>query len=467
MESKYKVLASNTVVFAIGNILVKLISFFLMPLYTSVLTTEQYGVAELLNNSIEIVLPIATLCIVEALYRFAIDENSDHSTIFVDALFITIIGDFLVIIGCLIWFFILHYKYALFFMLLFITTTFYKLTIQFARGLGHVKRYSFYGVLNSLLLIISNVLLLVVFKGGVESYLLSFSIGYGLSGIIAYILSKEYKYVRFNEFNLVTLKEMLEYSLPNIPNMLSWWVNSLSDRYIVLYYWGASITGLYTAASKLPAMINLVTSIFQQAWQYSTATEIDAIDNSKFFSNIFRGYVYFCTFACAGLLIVNKLICKILLQSEFYAAWKFVPLLLLAATFGCISTYFGTFYNAIKNNKMLMISTIAGAIINFVFNLILIPKFGGMGAAIATALSYFVIMMIRMFDVCRFIDITIDFKRFWIQFVSLVVSVIFSCYKGSLSIFVTVLIFIIIALSDILLMKRIVRILIKLINKSN
>lgn len=114
-----------------------------------------------------------------------------------------------------------------------------------------------------------------------------------------------------------------------------------------------------------------------------------------------------------------------------------------------------------------MISTIAGAIINFVFNLILIPKFGGMGAAIATALSYFVIMMIRMFDVCRFIDITIDFKRFWIQFVSLVVSVIFSCYKGSLSIFVTVLIFIIIALSDILLMKRIVRILIKLINKSN
>lgn len=133
-------------------------------------------------------------------------------------------------------------------------------------------------------------------------------------------------------------------------------------------------------------------------------------------------------------------------------------MLLLAATFGCISTYFGTFYNAIKNNKMLMISTIAGAIINFVFNLILIPKFGGMGAAIATALSYFVIMMIRMFDVCRFIDITIDFKRFWIQFVSLVVSVIFSCYKGSLSIFITVLIFIIIALSDILLMKRIVRI---------
>lgn len=95
MESKYKVLASNTVVFAIGNILVKLISFFLMPLYTSVLTTEQYGVAELLNNSIEIVLPIATLCIVEALYRFAIDENSDHSTIFVDALFITnFISDF-------------------------------------------------------------------------------------------------------------------------------------------------------------------------------------------------------------------------------------------------------------------------------------------------------------------------------------------------------------------------------------
>ena len=465
MNSKYKILASNTVIFAVGNILVKLISFFLMPLYTSILTTEQYGVAELLNNTIEIVLPLATLCVVEALYRFSIDENTNHSELFMNSLFVIVIGDIVVAIGSVVCYYCIGYTYALYFLLLFITTTFYKVTCQFARGLGHVKRYALYGVTNSLILVASNVVLLGIFKGGVAAYLLSFSISYGISGILALVFSREYKFIQKDQLNFRSLKEMLSYSLPSIPNMLSWWVNSLSDRYIVLLFWGSGITGLYTAASKLPAMINLVTSIFQQAWQYSTATEIDSEDNSSFFSNIFRGYAYFCALACGGLLILNKIICKILLQSDFYSAWKFVPLLLLAATFGCIATYFGTFYNAVKNNKMLMVSTIVGAIINFGLNFFLIPQYGGMGAAIATAFSYFVIMVIRMVDVCRFINIKIDFTRFWIQFLTLFIAVLFSCRKSNISLLIPIFMFVIILISDMWLLKKITVVLKRLINR--
>ena len=90
-NNKYIALVSNTAIFAVGNILIKLIAFFLMPLYTYVLTTEQYGIAELLNSSIEIVVPIATFCIVEALYRFAIDEDANHIKIFTNAIVILLI----------------------------------------------------------------------------------------------------------------------------------------------------------------------------------------------------------------------------------------------------------------------------------------------------------------------------------------------------------------------------------------
>ena len=114
MRAKYKTLISNTVIFAIGNILVKLISLFLLPLYTIVLTTEQYGVAELLNNTIEIVLPIATLCIVEALYRFSLDVDTDHCTLFVNSIVIVALGDFLVGIVCLVLYYAFGYEYALY-----------------------------------------------------------------------------------------------------------------------------------------------------------------------------------------------------------------------------------------------------------------------------------------------------------------------------------------------------------------
>lgn len=448
MDSKYKLLISNTLIIAIGNILVKVISFFLMPLYTSVMTADQYGMAELLNNTIEIILPLMTLCIIDSLYRFSIDKNTNHSVLFINSFIVIIIGDIIVSFLCLIGYYFLKYKYSFYFLLLYITTTFYNLFCQFARGLGHIKRYALYGVVNSLLLIISNIILLVHLQGGITAYLLSFSIGYGISGFLAFCLSNEFKYIKIKHFNKEKLKEMLQYSLPGIPNMLSWWINSLSDRYIILAVCGVEVTGLYTAASKIPAMVNLITSIFQQAWQYSTAKEIESENNKDFFSNIFRGYTYICTVICGLLILVNKNICKILLKESFYYAWKFVPLLLLAATFGCINTYFGTFYNAVKNNKMLMISTLIGALSNIILNFMLIPFIGGMGAAVATAFSYLIIMIIRMNDVKKFIKIEIKFKKFILQFVLLTISVMSNFTDNPISNVIMFLCFLIIILSD-------------------
>ncbi len=430
-KNKYTTLLSNTAVFAVGNILVKVISFILMPLYTSVLTTEQYGVSELLNSTIEMILPLATFCIIEALYRFSIDEDANHQELFADSIKVIIIGDFIVAVCCIAASVIFKYQYAYNFLALYIATTFYKMTTQFARGLGHVKRYAFYGVLNSLVLIISNIILLILFHGEVAAYLASFSISYGISGIIAFILSKEYIFVSFKHRSSKKLREMLRYSLPNIPNMMSWWINSVSDRYIILFFWGTGMSGLYTAASKLPAMVNLVSSIFQQAWQYSTATEIEAEDQKPFFSYVLRGYVYICTITCAILIITNKIICAILLKDEFYSAWRFVPLLLLAATFGCVSTYFGTFYQALKNNMMLMVSTVIGACVNIGLNFILIPFYAGIGAAIATVVSYFVVMTTRVIDIRKKIELEINWLKTVLQILPLILLTVQSTFIQS------------------------------------
>lgn len=116
MNSKYKILVSNTVIFAIGNILVKFMPLLLMPLYTSVLTTSQYGVAELLNNIIEIIFPLASLCIVEALYRFSIEENANHYVLFTNTVFIMILGNSIVGIASIVWYFVFKYEHALYFL---------------------------------------------------------------------------------------------------------------------------------------------------------------------------------------------------------------------------------------------------------------------------------------------------------------------------------------------------------------
>lgn len=425
-NNKYIALVSNTAIFAVGNILIKLIAFFFMPLYTYVLTTEQYGIAELLNSSIEIVVPIATFCIVEALYRFAIDEDANHIKIFTNAVVILLIGDIIVLLCCLLVSNLYEYGYVCDFFFLFIAITFYKLTTQFARGLGQAKRYVVYGILNALLLIFFNIIFLVVLRGGIHAYLASFSIAYFLSGCFAFILSSEYDYFNLKKFDKETLKAMLRYSAPNIPNMLSWWINNVSSRYILLFFWDASVTGLFTAASKLPAIINLGSSIFQQAWQYSTAKEIESEDGAVFFSIVFRTYLYLCICLGSLLIVFNKTICRLLLQADFYIAFKYVPFLLLAAIFGCISIYFGTFYQAMKDNMMLMTSTMIGAVVNVILNFILIPWYEGLGAAIATVISYIIVVIIRVYDIEKKIPIKIDWFKAMVQIGCLIILAISS-----------------------------------------
>lgn len=421
---RYKTLILNIITFAFGSFLVKFISFILMPIYTSVLTTEQYGIAELLNSIVEIVLPIVTLCIIEALYRFSIDAKQNYNTLFTNSIVLVFLGNILVGMVCLILKFTFKIDYCFIFFGLYCSCTLYKVTTQFARGLGHSKRYSLYGIINSVILILSNIILLRKFNMGIAGYILSFIIGYGITAIISIILSKEYKYFSIKSFNIITLKEMLTYSVPCIPNMISWWFNSVSDRYMIIAFCGIHIGGLYTAASKLPALINVISSIFQLAWQYSTAKELNKEGSHIFFNTVLKWYAFVAINFCLCLIIINNQISAILLKEQFYEAKIYVPLLLIAALFGCFSTYFGTFYNAKKDNRKLMHSTLYGAIINVALNLCLIPIFSAFGAALATLISYLFIMIYRYIDIRKSIKIELNINTFIIRIICIFIAAI-------------------------------------------
>lgn len=415
MNYKVKVLYSNTLIFAIGNILTKFIMFFLMPLYTGFLTTAQYGVAELINNLIEVVVPIATLCISDAVFRFSLDEDANYPQIFTTAFGVLLQSYLLLLVLCVGYYHVSGYEYTFYFYLLYVATTVRSLCSQFARGLGHVIRFAVSGVINALVLVLMSVILLIFWKAGIKGYLAALIIAHFVAGLFSFLASGEYRYLKHFAFNKSLLKKMLLFSVPNIPNMLSWWINNISSRYIILAYCGAGVAGLFTAAGKLPAMIHLLTTIFQQAWQYSSAKEIGNKDSNLFFSGVFKSVATFVILVCSALILCTPLIAKFILQGDFYAAWVYVPLLLLAATVGWFTTYFGTFYTAVKNNMMAMISTGIGAGISLLLSLLLIPGLGVYGALVANLVGYVVITLIRFYDTQKYVKITANYPLILFQ----------------------------------------------------
>ncbi|MEG8104313.1 MULTISPECIES: lipopolysaccharide biosynthesis protein [Actinomyces] len=425
-----RLLLGNTLVFALGGLAVKAVSLVLMPLYTTALTAGEYGTAELLNSAIEIVLPLLSLGVVEALYRFSIDDDVPKDELFAGSL--VVLGGGIVCTGALcalgsaLW----DMEHAAAFFALFCSVCVFKATTQLARGLGHVRRFVVYGLINALAMVVATYVLLVHAHAGIEGYLWSYSIGYLVGGITAFLGSAEYRFLAPFRVDRELLRRMLVYSLPLVPNLLSWWLVSVSGRYVVLWGSGLASAGLFTAASKMPSLINIVASVFQQAWQYSTAREINSPDRGAFFGSVLRGYSL-ATLTAAGLVIaLNRPISRVMLQAEFAEGWRYVPLLMLAATFGVMTIFFGTFYQALMNSRMLMASTALGAVVNVILGVALVPFMGPWGAGLAGAVAYALVLVVRARDLRHRIDLPMDRPRLTYQLALLSIMAVGTSYDG-------------------------------------
>lgn len=209
-------------------------------------------------------------------------------------------------------------------------------------------------------------------------------------------------------FSKPLARDLLRYSLPMIPNALAWWFVNLSGRYIVMFSQGADVAGLYTAASKLPAVMNMVVTIFQQSWQIFSAREYDASDSRSSFGTVFKVFTAFLL--CAGSLVIALTVplSRIMLSGDFFAAYVFVPFLMLSSVISGYSTYFGTLYNAAKNNGMIFVTTMVGAFVNVVLGALLSFAIGAWGPIIAGVVAYVLISLMRAYDTKRLINIDVD-----------------------------------------------------------
>lgn len=171
-----------------------------------------------------------------------------------------------------------------------------------------------------------NIVFLTLLHQGVNGYLLSITLSNLVSILFLVSAVKIPRYIRLGEKDTNQLKAMLLFSIPMIPNTLSWWFVNISARYILVWFCGAGVAGLFTAASKLPSVVHLMSTIFQQAWQFASSKEMGNKGGNRFFSSVFKLYSPFILTATSGLVVVTPLLSVILLRGEFYQAWVYVPL---------------------------------------------------------------------------------------------------------------------------------------------
>lgn len=399
-ESRINYLFKNVGLLALSNLGSKLLVVLLVPLYTAVLSTEQYGSYDLVSITVEFLIPILTLNVADGAMRFAMDADGDKAKIMKFGLIMVAVGtalsSLLLIWQDAPWSSFLG-AYVLYVPAMFAAASLYTLMSQFSRGCEHMGDVAIAGVMNTGVLVVLNILCLLVLQMGLDGFFVANILAQLVPGIWLVIRRRAFLVENRNQIEGVqtSIKELLAYAMPLAFSTLGWLIVAVSDRFVVTYFCGIDANGLYSIAYKIPAILNVMQGILIQAWQLSAVKEYGTEESDRFFSRAYCSTVAAMAIFCSLLMPFVPVLASVLFQQEFYSAWIYVPFLLIYVVFNVASGIWGGIFSARKDAFSMAFSMIVGAVLNVLLAVLLVYLIGVQGAAIATLVSGCVIWLIR------------------------------------------------------------------------
>ncbi|MBE6542763.1 MAG: hypothetical protein E7675_00030 [Ruminococcaceae bacterium] len=408
--NRYKKLMANSGMIAIGNFGSKLLIYFLIRFYTAYLTPEMYSTADLITQTSKLLMPIMSLGIAEAVFRFALDKENDKREVYSAGLYILGAGSLLLIPVFTVFTVMgLFDGYSYLIVLYVIAANLHGVTTLYIRTKDHFKFFAVQGIINTGTMVVLNILFLAVFKMGVEGYVLSGVIADLFSTFIVFVKEKLWRDIVLpKRIDRNIFRKMLKFSLPMIPTNILWWVTNVSDRYVVKYFEGDFANGLYSVAYKIPSLLVLICSIFIQAWNYSSVKEENEKERKKFFSTVFSAYSAIQFLGSSAIMLVLDILVVMLFDPKFHGAALYIPTLVFSTAFSSLVTFQGSVYTLNKKSMNLLYTAITAALVNVVLNFVLVPNslfgvkmagLGAIGAAIATLISYVVVFAVRAINI--------------------------------------------------------------------
>ena len=425
--NREKQLLKNTVIITIGKICTQMVSFFLLPLYTAVLTTEEYGVVDLLNTLVSLLFPIVTLQLEQAAFRKLIDCRNDEKEV-KNVISTTLVITFIQSIVYLLIFFaisqFINNEYKYFLAINLVACMYSNIFLQICRGLGDNKVFAIGSFILASSTVILNVIFVLCLKMGAYGMLIASFIANVLCAVYVLFRKKILNQMKIKSYNKQLSGKLLKYSLPLIPNAMSWWIFNSSDRIIVSAILGVGQNGILSAAYKFSNVYITIYNIFSMTWTESASLHIKDADASEFFLKITNVSLKLFTSICILIIAVMPFVFPIMINSKFGDAYQQIPILMIASVFNVMVGLLSIVYIANKDTRAIAKTSIMAAIINLFVNLGLIKFVGLYAASISTFTAYFVMSLYRLHDVKkRYFKINIDKKIILTSLITLLIIV--------------------------------------------
>lgn len=431
--NKNKELVKNTIIIFIGKFCTQFITLLLLPLYTHFLSTEDYGYIDLIQTYLTFFIPLILLKIDAGIFGFLIDarkSEEEKNKIITNGIFIMFVELIISTILFAVAVKIFSIKYSILIVMNLISLSVLTFLLQIVRGIGKNKQYSFSSIIAAIVTIVLNLIFLVGFHKNGKYVLIASLISNIICTIYLLIVNKILKNVKIKYIDKKLIKDLLKYSIPMIPNELSWWIVHVSDRTIISYALGVAANGIYSVSCKFSNILSSIFNIFNLSWQESAALHINDTDKDEFFSNVINKVFNLFICFCIGILACLPFVFELLIKDSYREAYKYVPILLLANIFSVLIGLIGSIYVAKKMTKEVAKTTMIAAIINLTIDIALIKVIGIYAAAISTLVSYMLLAIYRYIDVQKYVKVKIPIKNIVVNSIIFILVVVLYLYNN-------------------------------------
>lgn len=421
-DAKATSLAKNTIVIGIGTFLSKVISFFIVPLFSRWLSIADYGLFDLCNTMISLIVPIATISCGESLFRFLLDKDNKRGKIetITNAAIIYAAGLFVgICVAIPLCKYLLSLALLPAFVFYLVADTLYNYTAALLRGLKDTKGYALVGVYYILILALISFGLVRIAGLGLKGLVFSYGISFFLSACIGLYRCHLIQYIDFKMTNGLEIRRLLNYSLPNTPNSISWWIMQASDRTVVASILGTSFNGIYAVANYIPAICTTFFNAFHLSWQQDISERINKGNPTPYINKVLNDSSLIIISICNCVLCGSFLAFRFLFSSSYSGAYQHAAILVFAILLSFTSQFFGGILVGMKNTKALGSSTIFAATVNLLIDIVFIRSIGLYAASLSTLACYFVLFLERIYIIRKSFKIRFERQTILLFFIFL------------------------------------------------
>lgn len=411
--SRQTELVKNTAILTFGKICTQFVQFLLLPLYTALLVPEEFGVVDVFNTYVTLLVPLFNWQFENGLFRFMLDCREDEKR--QKVIFSTVILANAAQAALYLAFFAaaqgwIHSEYKVFLAVDVVANIFLNTLLQMSRGIGKNSIYAVGSFLSVSSTVALNVVFIVGLRMGAMGMFLATAISKGITIVYLTFAQRVWRYFSVRSFGRDEFKQIFRYSVPLVPNALSWWVINASNRSVISNVLGLAANGIFAAANKFSSIYITVYNVFNMAWTESVSVHMNDADRDSFLKETINAVFRLFASACLMLIAVMPFVFPLMVNAQYAGAYVQIPILMIAVLFQVVQGLYSVVYVALKKSKEIAKTSMYAAAINLIVDVLLIKFIGLYAASAATLVAYASMAIYRYFDIRRYVRAELEMK---------------------------------------------------------